>query len=82
MIREGLPNIGNTCFVNASLQALFSSLTFTNWLDTDKDANSLLKTSLISLEKATNNKSRYIKDHYINFYEQCKLTVNFIKTGT
>jgi ubiquitin C-terminal hydrolase len=72
MTREGLPNIGNTCFVNASLQALFASSTFTNWLDTDDDSDSPLKTKLISLDMATKNKSLFIKDQYIKFYEECK----------
>ncbi len=79
----GLPNVGNSCWLNAVIQLLIRSGNFVNSLFQNRNKGFILHDHFCSLivaidEKNTND----ILKHYVNLYQTiCKLHPNFVING-
>ena len=72
-----LPNTGNTCYLNASIQAILNSQAFTKWLCSDDAKGCNLKHSLFMLYNALNN-NKEIKNKYLNFLSECNQRIEIM----
>ena len=93
-ILKGLENFGNTCFINATIQALFASPAFATWLTDDEIAEEIVdnifvnkyefKTTLFNLYNSLKLKvdDKITTTCLVEFHQKCKKEINFIKNSS